>query len=108
MITLYFNLSITVFQCFILWISCFKNKNGIILLSISKLNIWNLPSKFGISPEYISINIFINSQSEALKLDIFLLYFILKCIFVYTKGRKEEAENLSDIKEIVKKEEMNK
>ena len=36
---------------------------------------------------------------------IFAIYFILKCIFVYTKGRKEEAENLSDIKEIVKKEE---
>ena len=36
---------------------------------------------------------------------LFAIYFILKCIFVYTKGRKEEAENLSDIKEIVKKEE---
>ena len=36
---------------------------------------------------------------------IFAIYFILKCIFVYTKGRKEEAENLSDIKEIVKKDE---
>ena len=36
---------------------------------------------------------------------IFAIYFILKCIFVYTKGRKEMAENLSDIKEIVKKDE---
>ena len=36
---------------------------------------------------------------------IFAIYFILKCIFIYTKGRKEEAENLSDIKEIVKKDE---
>lgn len=36
---------------------------------------------------------------------IFAIYFILKCIVVYTKGRKEEAENLSDIREIVKKEE---
>lgn len=36
---------------------------------------------------------------------IFAIYFILKCIVVYTKGRKEMAENMSDIKEIVKKEE---
>lgn len=36
---------------------------------------------------------------------IFAIYFILKCIVVYTKGRKEEAENLSDIREIVKKDE---
>lgn len=36
---------------------------------------------------------------------IFAIYFILKCIVVYTKGRKEEAEDLSDIKEIVKKDE---
>ncbi len=36
---------------------------------------------------------------------IFAIYFILKCIVVYTKGRKEMAENLSDIKEIVQKNE---
>lgn len=36
---------------------------------------------------------------------IFAIYFILKCIVVYTKGRKEEAENFSDIREIVKKDE---
>ena len=36
---------------------------------------------------------------------IFSIYFILKCIFIYTKGRKEEAEKLSDIKDIVKKDE---
>lgn len=36
---------------------------------------------------------------------IFAIYFILKSIVVYTKGRKEEAENLSDIREIVKKDE---
>ena len=34
---------------------------------------------------------------------IFAIYFILKGIVVYTKGIKEEAENLSDIREIVKK-----
>ena len=36
---------------------------------------------------------------------IFAIYFILKSIVVYTKGRKEIAEDMSDIKEIVKKEE---
>ena len=36
---------------------------------------------------------------------IFAIYFILKGIVIYTKGRKEEAEDLSDIKEIVKKDE---
>ncbi len=34
---------------------------------------------------------------------IFAIYFILKCIIIYTKGRKEIAQNLSDIREIVKK-----
>lgn len=36
---------------------------------------------------------------------IFAIYFILKCIIIYTKGRKEVVQNLSDIREIVKKEE---
>ena len=36
---------------------------------------------------------------------IFSIYFILKSIVVYTKGRKEMAEDLSDIREIVKKDE---
>lgn len=36
---------------------------------------------------------------------IFAIYFILKCIIIYTKGRKEIAENYSDVREIVKKEE---
>ena len=31
---------------------------------------------------------------------IFAIYFILKSIVVYTKGRKEVAQNLSDIREI--------
>ena len=36
---------------------------------------------------------------------IFAIYFIVKCIVIYTKGRKEMAEDYSDIKEIVKKDE---
>ena len=36
---------------------------------------------------------------------LFATYFILKCIIVYTKGRKELVEERSDIREIVKKNE---
>lgn len=36
---------------------------------------------------------------------IYAIYFILKSIIIYTKGRKELVDNLSDIREIVKKEE---
>lgn len=36
---------------------------------------------------------------------IFAIYFILKAIVVYTKGRKKIVDEFSDIKEIVKKEE---
>lgn len=39
---------------------------------------------------------------------IFAIYFILKCIIIYTKGRKEISDELSDIKEIVKKSEPTK
>ena len=36
---------------------------------------------------------------------MYAIYFILKSIVVYTKGRKELVKNLSDIREIVKKDE---
>ncbi len=36
---------------------------------------------------------------------IFSIYFVLKAIILYTKGRKEYLKSLSDIPEIVKKEE---
>lgn len=36
---------------------------------------------------------------------MYAIYFILRAIIVYTKGRKDLAENFSDIKEIVKKDE---
>lgn len=42
---------------------------------------------------------------SALASYLYSIYFILKGIVVYTKGRKEIAESLSDIREIVKKEE---
>ena len=36
---------------------------------------------------------------------VYAIYFILKGIVIYTKGRKQYADSLSDIREIVKKEE---
>lgn len=36
---------------------------------------------------------------------IFLIYFVLKIILIYTNARKQEANKYSDIKEIVKKDE---
>lgn len=36
---------------------------------------------------------------------IFAIYFVLKSITIYTKGRKEIVDNYSDIREILKKEE---
>ncbi len=36
---------------------------------------------------------------------VFSIYFVLKSIVIYTKGRKEIEKSLSDIQEIVKKEE---
>ena len=36
---------------------------------------------------------------------VFDIYFILKSIIIYTKGRKEISDSYSDIREIVKKEE---
>lgn len=36
---------------------------------------------------------------------LYAAYFLLRSIFIYTKARKEVAEELSDIREIVKKEE---
>lgn len=36
---------------------------------------------------------------------VIAIYYVLKAIILYTKGRKEYLEGLSDIPEIVKKEE---
>lgn len=38
----------------------------------------------------------------------FAIYFILKSIIIYTKARKEVAENYSDIREIIKKDKPQK
>ena len=39
---------------------------------------------------------------------IYAIYFMLRCVIIYTKGKKEEIEKFSDIKEIVKKDEPTK
>ena len=39
---------------------------------------------------------------------VFAIYFILKSIIIYTKGRKKMADERSDIREIVKKEPIKK
>lgn len=38
----------------------------------------------------------------------FAIYFVLKSIIIYTKARKEVAENFSDIREIIKKDKPQK
>jgi len=45
-----------------------------------------------------------NSYSSTVSY-VFAIYFVLKSIVIYTKGRKEVEKSLSDIEEIVKKEE---
>ena len=52
------------------------------------------------------INFKFNFKSYSLVASYLLAtYFILKCIIIYTKGKKEVAEGRSDIREIVKKNE---
>lgn len=36
---------------------------------------------------------------------LYAIYYLIRGIYIYTKGKKEEVDNLSDIREIVKKEE---
>lgn len=56
--------------------------------------------------EYITnrFNFQFNSYSSTVSY-VFAIYFVLKSIVIYTKGRKEVEKSLSDIEEIVKKEE---
>lgn len=61
---------------------------------------------YTLTTEYITTKYNYNFTSYSLVASyIFAIYFILKSIVVYTKGRKELAEELSDIREIVKKDE---
>lgn len=63
-------------------------------------------SGFTLTIEYITNRFHFNFKSYSLSASyIFAIYFILKSIIIYTKGRNEIAKSLSDIEEIVKKEE---
>ena len=61
---------------------------------------------YTLTTEHITTKFNFNFKSYSLVASyIFAIYFVLKSIIVYTKGRKELAEDLSDIREIVKKDE---
>lgn len=61
---------------------------------------------YTLTTDYITKKFDFNFKSYSLVAAyIFAIYFILKCIIIYTKGRKEISDELSDIKEIVKKSE---
>lgn len=61
---------------------------------------------YTLTTDYITKKFNFNFKSYSLVAAYILaIYFILKCIIIYTKGRKEISDELSDIKEIVKKSE---
>lgn len=61
---------------------------------------------YTLTTDYITKKFDFNFKSYSLVAAYILaIYFILKCIIIYTKGRKEISDELSDIKEIVKKSE---
>ena len=70
----------------------------ILVLAITTLTINHIVTKYK-----IELSIYNSTISY-----IFSIYFILKGIVIYTKGRKKYADSLSDIKEIVQKNEPSK
>lgn len=63
-------------------------------------------STYTLTTKHITNKFNFNFKSYSLVASyLYAAYFLLRSIFIYTKGRKEVAENLSDIREIVKKEE---
>ena len=61
---------------------------------------------YTLTTEHITNKFDFNFKSYSLVASyLYAAYFLLRSIFIYTKGRKEVAEELSDIREIVKKEE---
>ena len=67
----------------------------VLVLSAYTLTTEHITSKFGFDFKMYSL---VASY-------IYAIYFILKCIVVYTNARKKIVDNFSDIKDIVKKEE---
>ena len=84
----------------------YKEDNGkmavdgieILILSTSILTIDYIINRF---------NFMFKSYSLSISY-VFAIYFVLKSIIIYTKGRKELERSLIDIQEIVKKEEPSK
>ena len=61
---------------------------------------------YTLTTEHITNKFNFNFKSYSLVASyIFAIYYILRCILIYTKGRKELENDFSDIREIVKKEE---
>ena len=61
-------------------------------------------STYTLTTKHITNKFNFNFKSYSLVASyLYAAYFLLRSIFIYTKGRKEVAENLSDIREIVKK-----
>lgn len=105
----YLELGIKIFTMLFLFISiyifekAYKKDDGnlaiqgieILVLSAYTLTTEHITNKFDFNFKYYSL---VASY-------IYAIYFILKGIVIYTKGRKELAEDFSDIREILKKEE---
>lgn len=63
-------------------------------------------SAYTLTSQYITKRFNLNFKIYSLASSyIIAIYFVVKCIWYYTKGRKEIADDLSDIKEIVKEKE---
>lgn len=63
-------------------------------------------SIYTLTTEHITNKYNFNFKSYSLVASyIFAIYYILRCILIYTKGRKELENDFSDVREIVKKEE---
>ncbi len=69
-----------------------------LVLSIHSLSVRYITEKFNLSFQ----NYLLTSSY------VFAIYYILKAIVIYTKGKKEDLDKLSDIKEIVKDEPIKK
>lgn len=66
-----------------------------LVMSIHSLSIMHVVTKYK-----FDFQIYLTASSY-----VFAIYYVLKSIIIYTKGRKEYLEELSDVKDIVKKEE---
>lgn len=81
----------------------YKKDNGDLALSGIEILIL---SAYTLTTKYITTKYNLNFKIYSLISSYVLaIYFVFKSIVIYTQGRKKVAENLSDIREIVKKEE---